>query len=182
MFPLLIRERPRVRIANEFKGDGMPSIDASASTTISSPPEAVFLMLTNPARMAEWMNGVQSAEWEEGSGPRTGGKFDMKYKYSRKIHDIKMEITAIQPGSLLEYKTIEGPYPIQARFTLRPAGDGTAITYGQTAYSDSFLAALGFVVTSWIAKPMVRRVLRKDLEKLSAIVQEKNQQPADSQD
>lgn len=153
----------------------MPSIDANASTTVSGSPETVFSVLTDTSRMSEWMNGVQSAEWEEGSGPQVGGKFDMKYKYSRKIHDIKMEIIAAEPGSLLEYKTVEGPYPIQARFTLRPAPDGTAISYNQTAYSDSMLSALGFVLTGWFAKSMVRRVLRKDLEKLGAIVESSSQ-------
>lgn len=154
----------------------MPKIETSVNVTVSGSPETVFAVLSDPTRMSEWMNGVESAEWEEGSDSRAGNRFKMKYKYNRKVHDITMEIIAVEPGSLLEFKTIEGPFPIQARYTLRPAADRTVLTYHQTAYSDSMLAAVGFVLTSWLAKPMVRRVLRKDLEKLSEAVRAGNRQ------
>ncbi len=149
----------------------MTSLQADQSIEIAAAPEAVFAVITDPARMPEWINGVQSAEWEEGSGAQAGGKFDMRYKYGRKTSDIKMEVIAVSTDSSFQYKTIEGPYPIVAHFTLRPSGDGTTMTYNQTAYSDSFMAALGINLTRWIAKPMVRRMLRKDLEKLRAIVE-----------
>lgn len=149
----------------------MATIQASMSTYISATPEEVFSVLTDPPKMAEWMNGVQSAEWEAGSEARTGGRFDMKYKYGRKTSDIKMEIVAVSPGSLYEFKTVEGPYPVAAHYTIRPTDDGTTITYNQIAYSDSILSAVGFLLTGWFAKSMVRRVLRKDLEKLGAIVE-----------
>lgn len=152
----------------------MANIHASVSSNISAAPEAVFAVLSDPARMPEWVNGVQSAGWENGSGPQAGGKFNMKYKYGRKVSDLKMEIVAVEPGLLLEYKTIEGPYPILARFTMRSSENGTTVTYTQTAYSDSKLSALGFMATSWFAKSMVRRILRKDLEKLNVAVNATN--------
>ncbi len=149
----------------------MATIETSVSKEITVPPLTVFAVVSDPSRMSEWINGVQSAGWEEGASLRVGARFDMKNKYGRKVHDIKMEITASEAGSLLEYRTVEGPYPIQGRFVLRPSGDGTALTYNQTAYSDSRLAAIGFYVTGWLAKPMMRRMLRKDLEKLATILQ-----------
>lgn len=154
----------------------MSKIHGHVSIKILAAPESVFAVLSDPTRMSEWINGVQSAEWDGNSELRAGSRFNMSYKYGRKVADITMEILAVEPHTLLEYKTVKGPYPILARFTLRPSDDGTTVTYSQTAYSDSILSALGFAVTGWFAKSMVRRILRKDLEKLDAMIDPKKPQ------
>ncbi len=157
----------------------MATIEASVSSYVSATPDEVFAVLTDPPRMAEWMNGVEEAAWEPGSELRRGGQFGMKYKYRNKVSDIKMELIDVKPNSELRFKTISGPYPIEAHYVLEPSETGTNITYNQTAFSDSAMAALGFYLTSWLAKPMIRKVLRKDLEKLAAIIVEP-EQPAEA--
>ena len=148
----------------------MASLKAKVSVDISAGPESVFDVLADPSRMPEWVSGVQTAKWETGSGPEVGNTFRLEYKYGRKVNDIVMEVTEAQPGVLYEYRTIEGPYPINARFTMMGSASETAVTYEQTAYSDSMMASLGFFLTSWIAKPMIRKTLKKDLGKLAGLV------------
>ncbi|MDA1296726.1 MAG: SRPBCC family protein [Chloroflexi bacterium] len=152
----------------------MANIDVTVQAETSAPPEAVFAVLSDLAQMPSWANGVQSAQWEDGSDLRPGGRFNLKYRYSRRVSDITMEVTAVEPGVRLEYHTVEGPYPIEAKFTLAGAADGTAVTYGQKALPDSKLASIAFLLTGWIAKRMLRKQLRKDIEKLSALAKSAN--------
>ncbi len=149
----------------------MTSLQASVSVDIAASSEAVYEVLTDPSRMPEWVSGVQSAEWSSGSGPEPGSTIQMSYKYGRKVNDITMEVTEADPGVRYEYRTIKGPYPINARFTIMGSATQTAVTYEQTAFSDSMLASIGFFLTSWFAKPMVRKTLRKDMAKLAALVE-----------
>lgn len=150
----------------------MANLKTSVTVDIDATPEAVFALLSHPSRMVDWMKSIESAEWAEGSLLESGGKFHMKYSYARKTHDITMELTEVNPPSKLAYHTIEGPYPIEATFDLTSSGKGTSLTYTQNAISDSKLSALGFILTGWFAKSMVRRMLRKDLEKLAELVQQ----------
>lgn len=147
----------------------MANMAVSVREETDATPVAVCAVLTDPAKMHLWVNGVQSANWDEGSSLHPGGRFSMKYRYARRVSDITMEVTVAEAGSRFEYHTVKGPYPIEAKFTLEPLAAGTAVTYSQNAISDSKLAALGFILTGWFAKRMVRRQLRKDIEKLGAL-------------
>ncbi len=148
----------------------MANIEVTITAEIEAAPDAVFAVLTDPARMPEWANGVKSGEWVKGSTATPGSKFKMLYRYGKRSHDITMEITATELNATYQYHTIKGPYPIDAKFILTPTANGTSLSYTQNAFSDSKLATLGFVLTRWIAKPMIRRTLRKDLAKLSEAV------------
>ncbi len=149
----------------------MSNLRTSVTVEVQGSPEKVFGVLTDPTRMPEWVNGVESAEWAPGSTLKTGGRFGMKYKYARRTHDVTMEITVVTPNTKLEYHTVEGPYPIEATFELSDVGDNTSVTYTQNAIADSKLSSIGFMLTGWFAKSMVRKNLRKDLAKLDAAVQ-----------
>ena len=147
----------------------MANIATSVQVSSSASAAALYAVLTDPAKMHLWENGVQSATWDEGSSLEPGGRFSMKYRYARRVSDITMEVTVAEAGSRFEYHTVKGPYPIEAKFTLEPLATGTAVTYSQNAKSDSKLTALGFILTGWFAPRMVRRQLRKDIEKLVAL-------------
>ena len=148
----------------------MANLQTSVTAEVTGGIEEVFAVLSDPARMPEWVNGVQSAKWAEGASLKPGGRFEMEYRYGRRTNDIIMEITNVEPGRKLEYHTVEGPYPIEATFDLVASGDNTSVTYSQNAIADSKLASIGFFLTGWFAKGMVRKNLRKDLEKLNAAV------------
>lgn len=148
----------------------MANLKTSVTAEVAGTPQEVFAVLSDPARMPEWVNGVQSAKWADGASLEPGGRFEMEYKYGRKTNDITMEITTVEPGRKLEYHTVEGPYPIEATFDLAGSAGSTSVTYTQNAIADSMLASIGFFLTGWFAKGMVRKNLRKDLEKLNTAV------------
>ena len=149
----------------------MANLRASVVVEISAAPEAVFAALSDPSKMPDWISGVQSSEWEGDPAPRPGGRFKIQYRYGRRINDITMEITVAESGSRFEYHTVEGPYPIEASFILESSGNATVVTYSQNALSDSKLALIGFMLTGWFAKSIMRRTLRRDLGKLEAMVE-----------
>lgn len=148
----------------------MANLQVTVEAELDEPPEKVFPFLADPEKMPLWMSGVESAEWAQGSAPVSGGRFSMRYRYARRVNDITMEITAVEPNMRFEYHTVEGSYPIEASFNVRPNNGGAFVTYTQNALSDSKMAALGFMLSAWFAKPMMRRALRKDLVKLGDAV------------
>lgn len=147
----------------------MANIEVTVHARTSAPPAAVFNVIADPGRMPLWIKGVESAEFQPGDTFEPGGRFTMKYRYGRRVNDITMEITA-SDSRRVEYHTVSGPYPIEAKFNLMPSAEGTAISYTQNALADSKMASFSFKVTGWIARPMMRKQLRKDLSKLVEIV------------
>jgi uncharacterized protein YndB with AHSA1/START domain len=145
----------------------MATVKAAVEAEMDVSPGNAFAVLTDPTRMASWLNGVQAGGWIDGQHLEPGGRFMLSYRYARQVSDITMEVVSAVPGSRFEFRTVEGPYPIHATFEIASAGAGARVVYRQVAFSDSFLSALGFWVTGWFAKRMVKRVLARDLAKLA---------------
>lgn len=78
------------------------------------------------------------------------------------------EVTSSEPGKSFGVNTVEGPYPITADYGLVESADGqsTVISYTMDARSDSKFTATMFVITGWIAKPVMHRRLNKELQDL----------------
>lgn len=148
----------------------MANIRVTVEVESEGAPDQVFAYISDPSNMPDWVNGVESASWSEGSDLQPGGKFNLDYKYRGKTSKIVMEITGSDPGRKFEYHTIEGKYPIEVTVELMPSGTGTKIAYTQNALSDSRVTSLAFIVTGWLARPMMRKSLRKDLEKMAESV------------
>jgi uncharacterized protein YndB with AHSA1/START domain len=147
----------------------MASLKVTVEADSTAAPGAVYEFLTDPSKMSQWVNGVTDGEWAAGAGPAPGGRMLLKYTYRNKVNDITMEVTAADPGHRFAHHTVEGPYPIKVHFALSPSGSGTRIAFTQEAISDSAATAFMFAVFGFALRPMVRKVLRKDLQKLTAL-------------
>ena len=147
----------------------MASITAVVEADSAASPSAVYEFLTDPSKMSQWINGISEARWADGARLLPKNRILMKYEYRKRVSDIIMEIDAAEPGRRFAYHTVEGPYPIRVDFTLAPSGRGTRITFKQEALSDSASSGFMFGLFGWALKPMVRKVLRKDLQKAAAL-------------
>lgn len=149
----------------------MASLAVEVTTHIARPIDEVYAFVSDPAKMPLWVNYVEEAEFTEESEPRVGATFDIKYTYGRRVSDITMEITEFNRPTRFAYKTIKGPYPIRATYTLAPEGEGTRFTYFQDAESDSPITALMFTLLGFLLKIPTRSLLRKNSERMKAEVE-----------
>ena len=147
----------------------MAAIKATVEEESAASADAVYEFLTDPTKFNLWVNGVREARWGEGSGPMPNGRILMKYEYRKKVNDITMEVDAAEPGRRFAYHTVDGPYPIKVNFALAPTAAGTRITFTQEALPDSMVTGFMFATLGWAFRPMVRKVLRKDLQKAAAL-------------
>ncbi len=148
----------------------MASLAAEVSIHVERPVEEVFDFVSDPANMPQWVGYVAEAESSSGE-PRVGATFEIKYTYGRRVSDITMEVTEFERATRFAFKTVEGPYPIQAAYTLTPEGGGTRFTYFQGAQSDSPVTALMFVLLGFLLKIPTRGLLRKNSERMKAAVE-----------
>jgi uncharacterized protein YndB with AHSA1/START domain len=126
---------------------------------IDRPPEAVFALLTDVARLPEWQASALSAEAEgalaEGTRIREARRF-----LGREFR-IVQEVTAYDPPHRFELRSVEGPLPLRVSHTLEPSGGGTHLDVVGEATPKGMLrfAAAG-------AAKAAEADFRKDLERL----------------
>ena len=145
----------------------MANIVASGSGTINKPAMTVWDFLVDPATLHFWVKDVKKPGiWIDGGTPEVvGSKYRIDYEYGRKTNEIIFEVTSSEPGKKFGVNTVEGPYPITADYDLVESSDGksTDVSFTMNARSDSKFTAVMFAITGWIAKPMMRRRLGKEL-------------------
>jgi uncharacterized protein YndB with AHSA1/START domain len=147
----------------------MAELTAEVTADIARPPATVWSFISNPANMTKWVSGIEEAKSD---GPlKKGSRFMVKYKYNMRVHDITFEVTDADPSKRLVYKTVQGPYPIVATSTITPQGNGSRLVYRQDAQSDSKSTAFTFMALGFAIRPLVKRNLRKDLERAKTAIE-----------
>lgn len=90
---------------------------------IDRPPEDVFALLTDVARLPEWQDSAVSVEAE---GPMGQG---MRIRETRRLfgreYRVVHQVVSFDPPHRFEVRSIEGPLPLTVSHTLEPSGGGT---------------------------------------------------------
>ena len=145
----------------------MANIVASGSGTINKPAQRIWDFMVDPATLHLWVKDVNKpGSWIDGGTPEVvGSKYRIDYEYGRNTNEIVFEVTSSEPGRKFGVNTVEGPYPITADYELVESANGrsTDVSFTMDARSDSKFTAVMFAVTGWVAKPMMRRRLNKEL-------------------
>lgn len=106
-------------------------MDGSARRVITRPPEVVARYAMDWRHDHQWTRGIKRAEL---SAPAPGGGFGVGAEVTRtarflgKRIDYVLRVVAHEPPSLLEMKSVAGPFPMHVthRFDATPAGTTTA--------------------------------------------------------
>jgi uncharacterized protein YndB with AHSA1/START domain len=95
---------------------------------ISRPVEEVFAFISNPENLPRWraatleIRRLSSEPFEIGSIVR--GRFT----FLGRPFEGNLEIIAREPHRSYATKMVEGPFPLEARYTLEPSEGGTQLT------------------------------------------------------
>jgi uncharacterized protein YndB with AHSA1/START domain len=113
---------------------------AEASIHIDAPPERVWRMVTDVTRMGEWSPITYRCEWVDGgSQPAVGAKFKGYNRMSPARWWTVCEVTALEPGKLFEFRTVDVSMPFSLgvdlptemtrwRYEFEPDGIGARVT------------------------------------------------------
>ncbi len=137
-------------------------MDVTARRTIARPPEQVAAYAMDWHHDHEWTQGIKRAEL---TTPAPGGGFGVGAEVTRTAHflgrriDYVLRVEAHEPPTLLDMRSVAGPFPMHVTYRFDPAPEGTAASIRVQGGSYRLLEPL----MAWF----VRNNLRKDLRDLA---------------
>jgi uncharacterized membrane protein len=136
------------------------SIDVVAEINVRRPREQVAAYMSDPANDAEWIGGLREAR-VLGDGPfGEGSRVARVASFMGRRVEYVNEVTTLEPGRILEMRSVKAPFPMHITYTFEDRDGGTAVR--NRVRGGGGLFSLG----SPLFAPMVRRNVRKDLERL----------------
>ena len=121
---------------------------AEASLHIDAPPERVWRLVADVTRMGEWSPVTYKCEWLDGATEASvGARFKGYNKMAPARWWTTCEVTAVEPGKLFEFRTVDGTFNIGSRgremtrwrYEFEPEDIGTR---AKESYDVSFIPAL----------------------------------------
>jgi uncharacterized membrane protein len=141
------------------------SIDVTAEVHVARPRAEVAAYMTDPANDPEWIGGLREAR-VLGDGPLVEGAQVARVAsfLGRRIEYVN-EVTRLEPGRLLDMRSVEAPFPMRITYSFEDRDGGTLVR--NHVRGGGGLFSLG----SPLFAPMVRRNVRKDLERLREVLE-----------
>lgn len=98
----------------------------SASVLVERPPEALYDLISDVTRMGEWSPTCRACWWDEGSGPRPGGRFTGRNETPERTWETRSEVVVAERGR--EFAFVVGDGWVRWGYTFTPADGGTILT------------------------------------------------------
>ncbi len=95
---------------------------------INRPIEEVFAFISNPENLPRWRAGTLELARTSSEPLSVGSIFKGRFTFLGRPFDGNLEIIAHEPHRRYGTKLTEGPFPLEARYALVPAGSGTHLT------------------------------------------------------
>lgn len=140
-------------------------IKASSKIVINASPDRVAQVVFDPTKDSQWLSGVLSSDFSEGSDLRVGSKISKKAEYFGKRYDAEFEIVEFQKDELLRLRT-EKPLPFEVLFKLERVAAGTEFEMSLAA-----LDKLPVPLPEFIVKRALEESISRDLKKLAGILE-----------
>jgi len=117
---------------------------------IDAPPEHVFAVLADPSKLAQWQTSTVEVRREADGPLRVGERFqEVHAAFGRQVEST-VEVMEHEPPSTLALRVLDGPLPLDGRWTLERRDGGTTLQFRGEARLRGLLRA---------AAPLVRRAV-----------------------
>jgi uncharacterized protein YndB with AHSA1/START domain len=144
------------------------------SMRIEAPPDAVYAIVTDIARMGRLSPECTGGRWlDEATGPAVGARFKGSNKRGIARWSTTNRVVEAEPGRAFSFETNESG----TRWTYRmePDGDGTLVTESRAAFKDRPLIAKVFATLLLGGiddhDDEMRDGMRQTLERLKAVAE-----------
>jgi carbon monoxide dehydrogenase subunit G len=95
---------------------------------INRPIEEVFAFISNPENLPRWRAGTLELARTSSEPLSVGSIFKGRFTFLGRPFDGNLEIILHEPHRRYGTRLTEGPFPLEARYALVPAGNGTQLT------------------------------------------------------
>ena len=141
------------------------SIDVVAEVYVRRPREEVAAYMTDPANDPEWIGGLREAQLVGEGPPRVGSRVARVASFMGRRVEYVNEITALEPGRILEMRSVKAPFPMHITYSFEDRDGGTAVR--NHVRGGGGLFSLG----SPLFAPMVKRNVQRDLERMRDVLE-----------
>jgi carbon monoxide dehydrogenase subunit G len=88
----------------------------------------VFGFISNAENLPIWRASALEIKRTSSEPPGIGGVFKARFSFLGRPFDGDLKVIAHEPPEKYGTKVVGGPFPLEARYTLEPAGNGTQLT------------------------------------------------------
>ena len=141
------------------------SIDVVAEVHVRRPCEQVAGYMSDPANDREWIGGLREARLLGGGALGEGSRVARVASFMGRRVEYVNEITRLEPGRLLEMRSVKAPFPMHITYTFEARDGGTLVR--NHVRGGGGLLSLG----SPLFAPLVRRSVQRDLERLRHVLE-----------
>ena len=146
------------------------AVDVHCELTIPRPRYEVATYAADPDNTTSWYSNIKAVEWQTPRPLAVGSRLAFIATFLGRRLAYVYEIRELVPGERLVMSTAEGPFPMETTYTWDDAGAGaTRMTMRNRGEPSGFKK----VAAPVMARAM-RRAMTKDLERLSAILQQRS--------
>jgi hypothetical protein len=146
------------------------SLDVTAEVVVRRDRDEVAAFMTDPANDIRWIGGLREAELLGEPPPAVGSRVARVASFMGRKVEYVNEIVALDPGAKLEMKSVVAPFPMHITYTFEDAGDGATRVRNRVRGGEGRV----FSISSPLMAPLVKRNVRRDLERLRDVLEDAN--------
>jgi uncharacterized membrane protein len=140
-------------------------IDVVAEVQVRRPREQVAAYMSDPVNDPEWIGGLREARLVAPGPLGEGSRVARVASFLGRRVEYVNEITALEPGSVLEMRSVKAPFPMHITYTFEDRDGGTVVR--NHVRGGGGLFSLG----SPLFAPIVKRNVQKDLERMRDVLE-----------
>lgn len=142
------------------------SVDITARTTITCPPETVWAIWADPLRDVEWTSGLLEAKLLTEGPLAAGTRIERTSKFLGRRFSYTIDITGVEAGHAIDMVTSAGPFPMTVRYQVEATPEGCAASIRTTGEPKGF-----FKLTGGLMSGQVKKQVQLDLDTLKALIE-----------
>ena len=142
------------------------SVDITVEREIARERPAVAGFVMDPANDTRWIKALDSVR-TLGDGPvGPGTRVERIASFLGRRIEYVNEIVELVPGERLVMRSVKAPFPMEVRYELDEAGDGTRMRIRATGDASGFYRVAGPLLGA-----AVRRGIERDLDELKKVLE-----------
>ena len=134
------------------------AIDVTAEVQVARPHDAVAAYMTDPANDPEWIGGIREARLLGDPPIKVGSQVAREARFLGRKIDYVNEVTELD-SEHLDMRSVVAPFPMRITYEFEERDGGTRVSNHVRGGGSRLMA------------PIVRRSIRRDLERLREILE-----------
>jgi uncharacterized membrane protein len=148
-------------------------VDVTTEIVIDRPRAEVAEYAADPSNAPEWYENIESVRWETPPPAAVGSRIAFVARFRGRRLAYTYEVRDLRPGEQVVMSTAQGPFPMETTYRWEDApGGGTRMTLRNRGEPAGFA-----VVFAPLMAGAMRRVNRKDLRRLKAVLEHRGNRP-----